>query len=179
MLARLLFNVTAGLPCRRIDRSDGQRYLERYAMPLRLRRLLRRLGLTVYLHRFVAEDGDDEVHDHPWRLSLAFVLAGEYWEERVLFISPEYWYAITRRVRWLNIIRLSTFHKIVRSRPETWTLFICTPRIKRFGFLRIDRHDGHQCLIYHNPYPVENSVGWESRAKLGRHTDRAPFQEAA
>lgn len=197
LIARLLYRLSAHLPCRLIHRGDGSRYLERYAMPATIRRALKRIGITVYLHRFVAADCDEWVHDHPWRHSLAILLTGWYREERVQWWDPETgWKARERTIgglRRLNLIRAQDFHRIREARPDTWTLFIHTQRIKGWGFLKHDRIPLRYVLdidrgemkpdqtfgqmIYSQPYNVAANANWEHSATTGAQVDRAAIME--
>lgn len=178
-MKRILYNLTARLRCRLIHRSESERYLERYWLGSLL-------GCTAYLHRFVAEDADEWVHDHPWRWSLAIVLTGHYTEERLRWWSPETgWHSKTRKIggwRRLNCIGPATFHRITRTRPETWTLFIHGPRIqgKGWGFLEAEHKPtslgGGLEVFYHQPYNTTRSADWHTDAPLGRDADRAPME---
>lgn len=179
MLAKLLYRLTALRPCRLIHRGQGERYLERYFLgSVR--------GITAYLHRFVASDADEWVHDHPWRWSVAIVLTGGYLEERLQWFDPATgWTSRMRFIggwRRINLIRGGDFHRIVECTPETWTLFIHGSRVKGWGFLQFfpdisgDRRSSKPMdeTIYHQPYNIAANVAWQNSAKLGRDTDRAP-----
>lgn len=168
MIARRLYRWTAARPCRLISR-DGQPYLERY--------LVGRLGpLTCYLHRFVSGDGDEEVHDHPWR-ALSFVLTGGYVERIGWLSGHDGIVSAERRVRWLNVIGLRTLHQIVRTQPETWTLFVHGPSLKGWGFFRDTLETDSPALEYYQPYPPWRGEDWAG-APLGRDAGREPFGEA-
>lgn len=176
MLSQLLFRLTAGLPCRKID-IDGKPYLERYWLGSMF-------GLTAYLHRFVSGDDERHVHDHPWRWSAALVLAGGYLEERVTALCPTYgWFAVYRRMfpGRVNMIREGDFHRITEPKPETWTLFIHRPRCKSWGFLsRLDAESpDHGMVLYHQPYDTAATHGWHLAAPRGDDANRAPFNWSA
>lgn len=122
-IARILYRITAGRPCRLIHRGQGERYLERYWLG-------RLFGITAYLHRFVARDADEWVHDHPWAWSVAIVLTGGYIEERLRWFDPRTGWA--KRFRWLragciNIIRGRDFHRILEAPRRPGRCF-CTGR---------------------------------------------------
>lgn len=177
MLARLLFRFTATRRCRLIHRGQGERYLERYWLG-------RFCGITAYLHRFVARDADEWVHDHPWRWSVAIILTGGYLEERLRWFDPRTGWA--KHVRWMrasriNVIRGGDFHRILEAHPETWTLFIHGPRVKGWGFLTHVqcRPPAPGMTTYHQPYNVAAAAEWQNRAKIGRDSDRAWFGEGA
>lgn len=174
MLRKLLFKLTANLPCRLITR-DGTPYLERYF-------LCQVFGLTFYLHRFVDSDGDDEVHNHPWD-SIALCLAGGYREERATGLCiTQGWQSRYRSIfpGRVNRIRANDFHRILHTKPETWTLFIHGQLQLGWGFLRHDRdgryRNGAQ-VVFHQPYPLTNGSKWWLAAPIGRRSGRAPLNK--
>lgn len=163
---RFLFWLTRNRPCRLID-TDGQRYLERYYMG-------RLFGLTFYLHRFVSGDGDRQLHDHPWRMSVSVILAGWYREQVMRFMCP-YTGVRTSEVERgpgsINVIGGGKFHQIIEARPNTWTLFIHGERVKFWGFLHHDERD--ETIVYHNPFPPSRD-DWHKKAVPARAVGRAP-----
>lgn len=178
-LARILYRLTATRRCRLIHRGQGERYLERYWLG-------RWRGVTAYLHRFVAADADEWVHDHPWSWSVAIVLTGGYREERLEHFDPATGWKARLRIlggwRRINLIRGRDFHRIVDSIPETWTLFIHGPRVKGWGFLQDHPViDGIfvRATAYHQPYNTAANIEWQTSAPLGSEAVRAPFREAA
>lgn len=188
MIARTLYRLTAALPCRLIHRGDGSRYLERYAMPGPLRRLLARIGVTVYVHRFVGRDADQWVHDHPWRWACALLLTGGYMEDRLRWWEPGRLLTDVRRIggwRRLNLLGPRSFHRITATQPETWTLFVHGPRCKGWGFVSVRYQLSlagpgalGETLTYHQPHNTAANAGWEHRAPLGRDAERAPMEDA-
>lgn len=169
-IARLLYRRTENRPCRLIHRGQGERYLERYWLG-------RWRGVTAYLHRFVARDADEWVHDHPWGWSLAIVLTGGYLEERLTWFDPQHGWR--KRFRWvragrLNLIRARDFHRILEAHPETWTLFIHGPRVKGWGFLF--KAENRDLVHYHQPYDTRANANWERTALPGREADRAVLE---
>ncbi|HEB92340.1 MAG TPA: hypothetical protein ENI94_02520 [Gammaproteobacteria bacterium] len=170
-VSKLLYRFTAGRPCRLIHRHKNERYLERYWLG-------RVFGVTAYLHRFVARDADDWVHDHPWGWSVAIVLTGRYQEERLKWFDPAVgWTSVFRVLRAgrINIIRGQDFHRITDCQPETWTLFIHGPRRKGWGFLE----KSEAVVCYYQPYDTAVSHQWHTRVPTGRNADRAPLPRAA
>lgn len=168
--ARLLYRLSGRLRCRLIP-IDGRPYLERYFVG-------RVAGVTVYLHRFLAADGDREVHDHPWRWSLAWVLTGGYREERLRHLDPERgWSSDFRRIGpWRpNLLTARSFHRIVAPQPETWTLFVHGPRVKRWGFLEAPSGAGGAS---YRPAAAEDGGDWKRTAPVGAHAGRAPLHGA-
>lgn len=170
-MRRFLFWLSAKLPCRMIG-INGQPYLERY-------HLGRVFGVTFYLHRFISGDGDRNVHDHPWRQSAALILAGGYTEERVTWFDPFGWRFKLRDLKpfRLNLISHRAFHRIVKTRPETWTLFMHTSRIKSWGFMELmkDSTPIGTHIKYYQPFDVSGSVGWDKKASKGGDLERIPL----
>lgn len=171
MIRKILFHLTGKLPLRIIG-INGRPYLERYYVG-------KLLGLTFYLHRFLNGDGDREVHDHPWRFSAALILIGGYQEERVKYIGPVGWACKMRSMfpGRINIITHRAFHRITHPKPETWTLFMHTRRMKGWGFLQIIETDDltEYGLLYHQPFDLSQSVDWQHRVKTGEDTGRMPL----
>lgn len=166
MIAKLLYEYTANLPARLID-INGKPYLERY--------LVARVGgLRIYLHRFVRDDSERAVHDHPWRWACAFVLAGRYKERLATMDDPTVGHLYKHRwVRWFNWISPRTRHQIVSVRPETWTLFITGKRIKGWGFYQHIEHG----YYYHQPFDTKASAAWYDTAPTGEKVGRMAFTQ--
>jgi hypothetical protein len=94
----LLYRLSGNLKLRII--SDGTRpYLERHYLGTVF-------GLRLYLHRFVGDDPDRGLHDHPWPWAFSLVLAGWYNELRRTNPLPQ-------PVRWFNTLRADTFHRVL------------------------------------------------------------------
>lgn len=175
IIARLLYRLTANRPCRLID-IDGRPYLERYYLG-------QLLGITFYLHRFVRDDDERHLHNHPWNHALSLVLCGRYTEIKaepstsahIRLNAANLILLTTSVVRWCNYIGRDDFHQISGVKPETWTLFMHTPRTQRWGFLR--RTSQHIPLYefqaHHAPVPPR----WWKTAPHGRNAHRWPFGE--
>lgn len=86
----------------------------------------------IYLHNFIQSDPDG-LHSHPWRYGISIILCGNYIEER------RFGY---RRIRCFNVVNCDTFHRVIIpdinkiDKINTWSLFIHTPRVCNWGFLR-------------------------------------------
>jgi hypothetical protein len=86
---------------------------------------------NVYLHKFLRDDDDRALHDHPW-VSLSFALSGEYIEH-----TDDY---IKRRRRGSIVFRRATHsHRIELVRKDgkampAWTLFLTGPKVREWGF---------------------------------------------
>jgi hypothetical protein len=113
-----------------IQRLGGEVYLERWWI------IPRNAWFNIYLHRYLHDDDDRALHDHPWwsvSLCLDGLLREEYLDRRVV-----------RRVRDIGVgavvLRSAMFaHRLMlpeRERGRTaLTLFVTGPRIRRWGFL--------------------------------------------
>lgn len=95
---------------------------------------------NIYLHRFLRDDEDRALHDHPW-VSCSIVLEGGYWEH--LSASVRCWRAPgsihPRRAKAAHRISLERDYHGAGSRAEerrrpATTLFLTGPRIRRWGF---------------------------------------------
>lgn len=95
--------------------------------------------LNIYLHKFIGDDEDRALHDHPWE-SLSFLFRGSYIEhlpgnEKIIYKAPCF---IRRKAEHQHRIEL---HKIslepyaFKNIPQVaWTIF-CTGRKRReWGF---------------------------------------------
>lgn len=129
---RLIHWIAARRPCRVIHGPNDEPYLERYF-------LFSMLGVTAYLHRFVASDPERGLHDHPWGWSLSWILDGTYYEERLTEVDGKD-HHVEFRLRTpgqFNRLRGDDFHRIILRRysEPVWTLFIHGPRRKGWGFV--------------------------------------------
>jgi hypothetical protein len=81
----------------------------------------------LYLHKFVRDDDDRALHDHPWA-SISLCLLGSYVEH-----LPEG----KRTVRGGSItLRAATFRhrvELIDDKPA-WTLFLTGKRVREWGF---------------------------------------------
>ncbi|WP_445364915.1 hypothetical protein ACJJJB_00140 (plasmid) [Microbulbifer sp. ANSA001] len=179
MLVRLLFWLSARLPCRLIPLESGP-YLERYYLG-------QLFGMTFYLHRFVSSDSEKHLHNHPWEWGGSLILNGGYMEERAVDMCPvasssgcltEFKYR-----RWFNRVNANTFHRIHKAEPETWTLFVEGTRVmvgqkrKGWGFFQQLRGfgEGEEGLItVFTPYPRSFGNWWEG-ARRGGQAGRVPL----
>lgn len=141
MWRRLLVALMQILPMRVIWRDDDSPYLLRgYVVGGRHERP-RRLPFAIYLHRFMASDGAEELHNHPWKWALSLILSGGYVEER---LYRGWWPGAmlegirrkTYKPGRFNFIRANDFHRVDLRDGECWTIFLAGPRTQDWGFLR-------------------------------------------
>lgn len=100
---------------------------------------------NIYLHKFLRDDDDRALHDHPW-ISLSIILKGSYIEctpglngraNRKRYMAKSW---IFRRAVHRHRIELIKYHQVgedgkLRYMPEpVWTLFITGPKIREWGF---------------------------------------------
>jgi hypothetical protein len=102
----------------------------------------------VYLHKIDGPDPDKAPHNHPW-LAVCFVLRGGYVQQRYWRNTDDDWqafpiaYSAAERVCWVNVLGLREYHRIVSVKPGMWTLCICGPAFRSWGFLMSSgRHMG-------------------------------------
>lgn len=162
-VAALLYRLAGRLRYRLIS-IGGRPYLERHF-------LFKRLGATAYLHHFVLGDDERNVHDHPWIWAFSVILTGGYTEERLRWFDPDCGFSLKLRRMFplrINIIGPRAFHRIIKPKPGTWTLFVHGPRVKGWGFLkeRFSMTAGErwpvECghAVYFNSYAASDSRDW-------------------
>lgn len=88
---------------------------------------------NVYLHKFLRDDDDRALHDHPWS-SLSLLLCGKYTEELPGGVRRT-------RNRWSWTFRRATHaHRVELPRDSNgkpvpaWTLFLTGPVVRTWGF---------------------------------------------
>ena len=174
MINKLLYNLTARLPCRLISLDSGP-YLERYYVG-------KVLGVTFYLHRFVSSDSERHMHNHPWTWGRALVLAGHYVEESCVDIAERGCITQHRVKRWSNRVDGNHFHRIHDAAPGTWTLFAHGERArvhrydcdKGWGFLDPRHVPGLGATTVFVPWMSAPTDWWEEAAK-GDEIGRQPL----
>lgn len=90
---------------------------------------------NVYLHKFLRDDDDRALHDHPW-LSLSVILRGGYIEHTATEVRRrEAGSVVFRRAKHAHRIELlREGFCLARTVVPAWTLFITGPRIREWGF---------------------------------------------
>lgn len=143
---KFLWRLTERFPDRTRDlKREGKLYLRRFYLTPRRRDKTGKdtenyMGFGIYLHYFYRGDVDYELHNHPWKRAVSFILAGGYFEERREedFEGLRFLKVVRHDVkaRRFNIIGANDFHRIIKKPdvPHTWSLFITGPRIQDWGF---------------------------------------------
>ena len=89
----------------------------------------------IYLHKFYMGDEDRDLHNHPWKYALSFILCGGYIEERMVDGTVFVYKHIVKPFSF-NYIKGSTYHR-VELNPEglpIWTLFMTYKVNQTWGF---------------------------------------------
>lgn len=136
---------------------DGKPYLTRYYLLLRDWR-----WFSLYLHHFHASDQYQQLHNHPWKWGVSFVLWGGYIEERIRYdlfkmLARVYDAIEIRKVSpgTFNVIKSSDFHRVelTDSVNGAWTIFAAGPRHpNEWGFL--DRDSREYTHYTNNPNAI-------------------------
>jgi hypothetical protein len=83
--------------------------------------------LCVYVHKFLRDDDDRALHDHPWP-SVSVLLRGRYVEQtdagRRLYTAGA---VVLRRATHAHRVELP-------GGVPAWTLFVAGPRVREWGF---------------------------------------------
>lgn len=160
-----LYELAGTLPMRSI-KINGAPYLERYALEIGD-------GTYTYLHRFIRGDGDRYLHSHPWALATSDILCGGY-EERRCFKHDRNVQALSYRAGQSNVITGSHLHQIIRTQPETWTLFRHGEWETKWGFI-----DESGAYVENNEVGTGRNRGWWLRSPRGnQHPDRVQMEAA-
>lgn len=81
---------------------------------------------NLFLHKFMRDDDDKALHDHPW-LFVSIVLLGGYRE--ILQDG-----VVIRRAGSICLRRAEHRHRVELLRVPTWTLVFTGPKIRTWGF---------------------------------------------
>lgn len=93
--------------------------------------------MGLYIHKFHRGDVDRELHNHPWRWALSFVVDGGYAEERRDGDRVTH-----RSIHPLsfNFLRSTDFHRVDLAGSHAWTLFLVGPKFQAWGFWNRHTH---------------------------------------
>lgn len=103
---------------------------------------------SILLHHIAGPDPDGALHNHPWP-AFAIILWGGYEQLVAREITDHeiagFWEEKLDKVRFLNILRTNQYHRIVKVKPNTWTLTFTGRRLPRgWGFLVHHFHMDHK-----------------------------------
>jgi len=95
------------------------------------------------LHKFVASDTFEQLHNHPWTWSVSFILEGSYRETREVIQTRQGNGKILLRRQWQrdfkpgdhNYIARNDFHRVDLISNHVWTLFLHGPREGDWSFV--------------------------------------------
>lgn len=95
-----------------------------------------KLPFGLYLHRFHVSDLDRELHNHPWKWALSFILSGGYREDRRILTGIWVDSIETKAVRpfRFNWITCETFHRVELVDEDAWSLILVGPKFGGWGF---------------------------------------------
>lgn len=105
------------------DPDTGEVYLERWQVGFRN-------WFSIKLHRIWRKDFGRELHDHPWNFT-SFIMTGGYREH--LYRDGRHQHKRTRPFQ-LVCRTMADRHRIDEIFDPCWTLVVCGPRRKDWGF---------------------------------------------
>lgn len=109
----------SGRPHFVIGEGDRPYLLRWYLIP-------RNPWVNLYLHKFLRDDDDSALHDHPWWF-ISFVIRGAYRE-----VLPEG--SVIRRAGSLGYRQAEHRHRVELLRVPTWTIVMTGPKKRTWGF---------------------------------------------
>lgn len=110
---------------RKPDFVIGEKYLKRwYVIP-------RNRIFNIYLHKFVGDDDDRALHDHPW-WSLSVALHGNMFEHRIKAGGVH----TQKKIGFGDVVfrHAKYAHRLELNSNEAVTLFITGPKFRKWGF---------------------------------------------
>lgn len=128
---QFLMRLTKNRPMRLIE-INGDAYLERY-------HIASIFGFKIWLHRFIRNDSERHLHNHPWH-ALSVILTGGY-REIVALDGYRNLDIVDYEAGNVNVIRANKTHRILRVEPNTWTLMLVSPRVRKNWFFVNDDGD--------------------------------------
>ena len=145
---------------------EGKKYLRRFYFTPRRRDEFGEkhinLPFGLKLHYFYIGDEDRQLHNHPWKWAVSYIILGGYLEER----RNDNTFAVeTRDVTpgSLNFISGECFHRVIKKpdAKHVWTLFLTGPRTKDWGFWNRDTQE----YTSYEDYVTSDEQGYINRTK--------------
>lgn len=87
---------------------------------------------NIFIHEFHNSDLEEDLHNHPFKYSLSFILSGGYKE--YLYKNGKASYKI-RKPFSFNFLNNKIFHKVELLEKKSWSIFFAGPRFSDWGFL--------------------------------------------
>jgi len=85
-------------------------------------------GYNLFIHQFHSGDMEEnELHNHPFKFSLSFILSGGYFEELKHGTKIN---VKERKPFTFNLITPTTYHRVNLRQDDCWTIFLVAPRNK-------------------------------------------------
>lgn len=119
-LKKWFFGWMRGGPHFRVGDPKAPYMLRWYVLP-------RNDWINVYIHKFMRDDDDRALHDHPWP-SLSILIKGRYVEEYPAGVRTTY------TLGSIKYRSAEYAHRIELPWGPAWTLFITGPRVRDWGF---------------------------------------------
>ena len=96
--------------------------------------LPRNRWLNLYLHKFMRDDDDRALHDHPWWF-VSVMLRGSYSEWLPeMFNGEEFTWPHRRRAPSIIFRRADARHRVTLPAGPCWTLVLTGPKKRTWGF---------------------------------------------
>lgn len=112
------------------DKRAPDLVIGRPAYMLRWWLIPRNRFFNIYLHKFLASDDDEALHDHPW-VNISIILKGSYIEHTIAAGGVKC--AKLYKTGDFKMRRAKSAHYIEINEP-CWSLFITGPQIRTWGF---------------------------------------------
>lgn len=139
-----LEEVASRIPRTLITRAKGQPYLHRAYLSPKVPGDLKDLGPNLFLHTFVADDDEGQLHCHPWEWSVSYILVGSYREVRSTPKRRDEKLVVLKKPTvklfkpgMINVIKSDTFHNVSLVTKDVWTLFLHGPRTTEWAFVKM------------------------------------------
>jgi hypothetical protein len=115
-----------------------QPQVDEHGNPVKNARPVGTIGTEVYLHRFHRSDADRELHNHPWRVALVFVLSGGYVEQ---YRDGDKVKTRVRNPGSVFFLRGEDFHRVDLIGGDSWSLFIAGQKASSWSFWCAERKE--------------------------------------
>lgn len=85
---------------------------------------------NIYIHHFHTSDQGDELHNHPWKWALSYIVSGGYKEE---FRKNDEVYMRVVLPNTFHTVKHNVFHRVdlFDTKNGAWSIFFAGPRITK------------------------------------------------